>query len=332
MKEVLSQQEIDSLLNALDSGDIDSISIKDDEDKNKVRAYDFRRPIKLSKEYISTLYMIFDNFSKIMGNLLSAQIHTNINVKIGAVEQISFDEFINSTPNPSLMAVFHSKPLGGNQIIEINTQLCEQIIELMCGGLDNSSHTRTTKKKRFTDIEIGILEDIITIILKAFESAWKEIIVIQSEIDILETNPQMIQNMSPNEPVILTSFAVEIFNNTSLINICIPYVSLEDITDKLSIKSWYDFERNTNETDREALSNGIMASSVNLEVALGKATITVDDFLQLDTGDIFQLDMKTTDPLKMYVEDKLHYLVKPGVFNGKLAVEVLQYIEGDVEQ
>lgn len=332
MKPVLSQQEIDSLLNALNSGDIDATTIKEDEEKNKVRTYDFRRPIKLSKEYISTLYMIFDNFSKIVGNLLSTQIHTNVNVRIGGVEQISFDEFINSTPNPSLMGVFHSKPLGGNQVIEINSQLCEQIIELMCGGLDSSTHTKLTKKKSFTDIEIGILEDIVIVILRAFEAAWSEIVDIKSEIDLLETNPQMVQNMSPNEPVILTSFAVEILNNTSLINICIPYVSLEDITDKLSIRSWFDFERTSNEKDKEILTNRIMASSVSLEVSLGKASITVDDFLQLDTGDVFQLDMKTRDPLKMYIEDKLHYLVKPGVFNGKLAVEVLQYIEGDVEQ
>ncbi|MPW24763.1 flagellar motor switch protein FliM [Alkalibaculum sp. M08DMB] len=332
MKQVLSQQEIDSLLNALNTGEIDPDAIKEEEEKNKVRSYDFRRPIKLSKEYINTLHMIFENFSKISANLLSTQIRTNVNIAVGAVEQISYDEFIHSIPNPTLMGIFHSKPLNGNQVLEINPQFCLQVIELMCGGSESKSNKSATKKEKFTDIELGILEDIVLSILKSFESAWSEIIDIETEIDSLETNPQLVQNMSPNEPVVLISFSVEVFESNSFINICIPYVSFENITDKLSIRSWFDFEKDTGEENKDLLSQRLMTSIVNLEVSLGKSSITVDDFLQLEVGDILQLDMKTTDPLKMYVEDKLHYVVKPGESNGKIAVQVLQYIEEDVEQ
>ena len=332
MKQVLSQQEIDSLLNALTSGEIDPASIKEEEERNKVRSYDFRRPIKLSKEYINTLYMIFENFSKMAGNLLTTLIHTNVNMKVGAVEQISFDEFIRSTPNPTLMSIFRSKPLSGTQVLEVNPQFCLQVIELMCGGIESNYNKIPKKKEKFTDIELGILEEVISNILKAYQAAWSEVIDIETEIDSLETNPQLVQNMSPNEPVIFTSFIVEIFKNKSFINICIPYVSLESIIEKLSIRNWFDFEKETTDIHNEILTERIKLAKVNLEVTLGKSTITVDDFLQLELGDIIQLDMKTRDPLKMYVEDKLHYLVKPGVYNDKLAVQILQYIEEDVEQ
>lgn len=332
MKQVLSQQEIDSLLNALNTGEIDPDAIKEEEEKNKVKSYDFRRPIKLSKEYINTLHMIFENFSKLAGNYLSTQIRTNVSLKVGAVEQISFDEFIHSIANPTLMGVFHSRPLSGNQILEINPQLSLQIIELMCGGGESRFNKNLAKKENFTDIELGILEEIILSILKSFEAAWSEIIDINCEIDTIETNPQLIQNMSPNEPVILISFSVDVFNNNSFINICIPYVSFENIIEKLSFRNWFDFEKETADVNKDLLSSRLINSVVNLEIGLGKSTITVDDFLQLETGDILQLDMKITDPLKMYVEDKLHYLVKPGEFNGKLAVQVLQYIEEDVDQ
>lgn len=100
----------------------------------------------------------------------------------------------------------------------------------------------------------------------------------------------------------------------------------------MSIKSWFDFEKETDERNKEIITERIMASFVDLEVSLGKATITVDDFLQLERGDILPLDMKIADPLKMYIEGKLHYLVKPGIFNEKIAVQVLQYIEEDVEE
>lgn len=332
MKQVLSQQEIDSLLNALNTGEIDPEAMKEEEEKNKVKSYDFRRPIKLSKEYVNTLHMIFENFSKLVGNLLSTQIRTNVTLAVGAVEQISFDEFIHSIPNPTLMGVFHSKPLNGNQVLEINPQFCLQVIELMCGGGESKYNKGLMKKEKFTDIELGILEEMVTSILKSFEAAWSEIIEIETEIDSIETNPQLVQSMSPNEPVILISFTVEVFNNNSFINICIPYVSFENIIEKLSFRNWFDFEKEPNDENNEIITNRLMSSIVNLEIGLGKSTITVDDFLHLETGDILQLDMKITDPLKLYVEDQLHYLVKPGEFNGKLAVQVLQYIEEDVEQ
>lgn len=331
MKQVLTQQEIDSLLNALNSGEIDPDTLKDEEEKNKVKTYDFRRPIKLSKEYINTLYMIFENFSKLAGNLMSTQVRTNVNMKIGAVEQISFDEFIRSTPNPTLMGIFRSKPLSGTQVLEVNPHFCEQYIELVCGGFESNYSKRMSKKEKFTDIELSLMEELVSNILKSYEAAWSEIIEINTFIDLIETNPQMVQNLSPNEPVILASFIVEIFSEKSFINLCIPYISIESIMDKLSFKNWFDFEKESVEENKENISERLMSSDVNLEVSLGKSSITINDFLQLEEGDILQLDMKTNDPLKMYVEDKLHYLVKPGVLNDKLAVEVLQYIEGDVE-
>lgn len=331
MKQVLTQQEIDSLLNALNSGELDPDTLKEEEEKNKVRTYDFRRPIKLSKEYINSLYMIFENFSKLAGNLMSTQVRTNVSIKIGAVEQISFDEFIRSTQNPTLMGIFRSKSLSGIQLLEINPHFCEQIIELMCGGFESDYSKRISQKDKFTEIELSILEDLVINILKSYDAAWSEIIDIDTTLDGLETNPQMIQSLSPNEPVILASFTVEIFKEKSFINLCIPYISIENIMDKLSLKNWFDFEKETADENKEILSDRLMSIDVNLEVSLGTSSVTINEFLQLEKGDILQLDMNTNAPLRMYVEDELHFLVKPGVSNDRLAVEVLQYIEGDVE-
>ncbi|MBF7096339.1 flagellar motor switch protein FliM [Alkalibacter mobilis] len=331
MKQVLSQQEIDSLLNALNTGEINPEEIKEEEEKNKVRAYDFRRPIKLSKEYINTLYMIFENFAKISSNVLSNQVRTNINLTLGAVEQISFDEFVHSIPNPTIMGIFHSAPLSGNQILEINPQFAIQVIELLCGGAE-SKEKKGFKKDKFTDIELGIIEDIVVNILKGFKSAWNEILELDPVLDSLDTNPQLVQTMSPNEPVVLISFGVEIFGQKSFINICIPYVSFENITDKLSIRSWFDMGKTYDDSKyKEQISERLVSTEVNLTVEMGKTILTVDDFLHLEPGDIVQLDMRTDKPMKMYVEDKVHYLVQPGLHKDKLAVQVLQYVEEDVE-
>lgn len=331
MNQVLSQQEIDSLLNALHTGEIDPDTIKEEEEKNKVKSYDFRRPIKLSKEYINTIYMIFENFSKMAGNAVSNMIHSNVDIKIGAIEQVSFDEFVHSIPNPTLIGLFHSKQLKGSQFIEINPQFCGQVIELMCGGAESSYTKNLRKKNTFTDIEIGILEETVLSILKAFEASWNDVIELETELDDLQTNPQLVQSMSPNEPIILISLILELLDNKSFMNICIPYMSFEDITDKLSMKNWFDFEKEGNENNREILADRIKSLIVDIEVDLGKTYLTVDDFLQLEEGDIIQLNSRINDPLQMFIEDRLHYLVKPGEVDNKLAVEVLQYIEEDVE-
>ena len=329
MKQVLSQQEIDALLNALSTGEIDPETIE--EETNKVRSYDFRRPIKLSKEYINTIQMIFENFSKIADNLLSTQLRTNVDINLGSLEQISYDEFIRSIPRFTLAALFTSDNLGGTQIMEINPQFCLQVIELVCGGSPSDYTEKLSKKDSFTDIELGILEELVRNLLTAFESAWSEILDIKTNIDSIETNPQLTQTMSPNEPVVLASFTVEIFETRSFINICIPYISFEQILDKLSFKSWFDFEKEVDEDNREVLEKRVKSVAVDLEVLIGKAYLTVSDFLQLEKGDVFQLDLKTTDPLKLYIEGKPYYLVRPGKVNDKYGVEILQYIEEGVD-
>ena len=329
MKHVLSQQEIDSLLNALNTGEIDAEEPV--EEKDDIRSYDFRRPIKLSKEYINTLSMVFESFSKLVGNLLTSQLNTGVEVGLGAVEQISFDEFIRSIPKTTLMGIFHSKPLGGIQILEINPQLCMLIVELVCGGIESKHKLTRSVVDEFTDIELGILEESVDIILDAFESAWKDIIHLDTNLDYLETNPQMIQSLSPNEPVVLISFIVDVLDTRSFMNICIPFVSFENIMDKLSMKNWFDFENESDDKSKDIIEDRIMSSDVELTVGLGESKMTIDDFLNLEVGDIIKLDERIVDPLKMYIEDQPHYWVRPGEYNGRLAVQVLEFMEEDVD-
>lgn len=328
-QQVLSQQEIDALLDAMDSGEIDTEQMVEELDSPKVKPYDFRRPVRLSKEYLSTITMVFEDFSKIAVNLLSTQLRKPVDIKIAAIEQVSFDEFVHSVPSFTLMGIFQSKPLSGMQIIEINPQFSLQMVELLCGFGELSDEILPSDKDSFTDIERAILEDVTTSFLRSFETAWKEITELKVELEYTETNPQLLQTMSPNEPVLLVTFSVTLDEQKTFINMCVPYIFFEDMLDKLSFRNWFHSGKEFDSSERGQISKNLEQVPLNLEVLLGESQMTISDFLEMEEGDIIQLNEKTSKPLTMYVEDKPYYKVKPGMIEDQLAVEVMKFMGGE---
>lgn len=333
MDQVLSQQEIDRLLNAMDSGEIDQETVEEENEQAKVKSYDFRRPTKLSKEYINTLHMIFEDFSKVGSNLLSTQLRTNVSFQLAAIEQISYDEFIHSIPKFTLLGLLQSKPASGIQMIEMNPQLCMLIVELLFGGIEVRQQANemeeVSDKKSFTDIELAVLEEVVTQLAVAFKNSWKDIVELSTELEALDTNPQLLQNMSPNEPVVLVTFTVKILKIQTFINICIPYVFFEGIIDKLSFRNWFDSNQSSNQGEVDELQKSLNNVQLELEVLLGESQMNLSDFLHLAPGDVIKLDRKITDPLETFIEGKPFYRVIPGKKNDQLAIELIDKLEGD---
>lgn len=327
MKQVLSQQEIDSLLNAISSGQIpkdDLVSEKDE--PSKVKPYDFQRPFKLSRDYVDTLHMVFESFSKLAGMGISNQIIANVDMKVSAIEQISYEEFLRSVPISTVVGLFKSDPLPSNQILALSPPLCMQIIEMMCGGSRSSSFDEVNKTN-FTDIELTILEEVMIGLLRSFQYAWSEISEIETELILVDSNPQSVQAISPNEPVVLITLSIEISGQKNYLNLCIPYLSFDNIMEKLSLRNRFRRQGDVLEEHRKLLEKHLLNVSVDVEVSLGKSLIAVEDILELEPGDLIQLDMSIHEPLSMYVENVEYYLVKPGLVDGKLAVEVVEYLE-----
>ncbi|MGX7023596.1 flagellar motor switch protein FliM [Vagococcus hydrophili] len=332
MTQVLTQQEIDALLNAMSSGEIDEKAYLDKEEESNVKSYDFRRPTKLSKEYINTLFMIFEDFSKYAGNHLTTQIRSNVSLKLASIEQISYDEFIHSIPKFTLLGLFQSTPLSGVQMIEINPQFSMILVELLCGGSETEiGKFKNQEKKGFTDIELALLEEVYKILILAFETAWNDIVELDCHLNGLDTNPQLLQNMSPNEPVVLVTCTVSVLNQKTFINLCIPYVFFEGIMDKLSFRNWFDSDKGFNQEDNDHLHKNIKSVDLGLQAVLGTTQMTLSDFINLEVGDAISLDQKISEPLKMYAGDQFFGYVKPGKKEKRLAVEVLEISEGESE-
>jgi flagellar motor switch protein FliM len=328
MADVLSQSEIDALLAALSTGELTPDEVPKDEEKQKVKPYDFRSPQKFSKDHIRTLELIHDNYARIISNYLTAQVRSNVKVKIESVQQITYEEFIHSVPNPTILTIFKMPPLNGSVLFETNPQFVFEVIDVLLGGKGTGKY----KTREFTDIDKNIMRVINTGLISNLKLAWDDVLEVHTEIEGLETNPALNQTLAPNEPVALITFSVEMGKSSTFINICIPYLSIEKVLDKLVVQYWFeDTNEGVLEESRGKLRNRLNIVNMNLTAVLGTVNITVDDFLRLGTGDVLTLNEKTNMPIKLMVEDKPYCYGKPGILGKNMGVQILDIIDKDVE-
>lgn len=328
MADVLSQNEIDALLSALSAGELepDEVAVKEEE-KHKIKLYDFRSPQKFSKDHIRTLELVHDNYARIISNYLTGQIRQNTKIKLETVEQITYEEFMHSVQNPTFITAFKMPPLTGTIIFEMNAQFSFQVIDILLGG----NGDRKSKTKEFSDIDKNIMRQITTGMIRNLKLAWEGTLDIEPEVEGVETNPALNQTLAPNEPVALITFSVELGKRSTFINMCIPYISIEKLLDKLVIryKGQNDDEKLKAEC-RTKIEEGIQKIDIEVVAELGRTNLTVTDFLKLTTGDIIKLDNRSKDPIKLYVGEEECYYAKPGVTGKNMGVMILDITDKEV--
>lgn len=321
MKKVLSQDEIDSLINAMSSGELVEELI---EERPQIEAknYDFRRPNKLSKDHIHSMENLYENYCRITGNILTTHLRTRVELKVASIEQLSYGEFIKSIPNPTILAVFRMEPLRGPIIMEANSSLGFQFINFLCGG----AYEDRTSLRNFTEIEMVLIRDIFELIIATNTPAWSDIAEVEPVFERIETNPQLNQSLSFGESIVLLTLKISLGDHQNIMNLCIPYRALDTVIDKLHSMQYFnmiDFD-DRNNVFKETIQTNIEDSNLNIDVLLGKTAITVNDFLDLQEGDVLTLSNTVDELLEMYIEDNLYYYVQPGLVNRKMSVQIIQ--------
>lgn len=322
MADVLSQSEIDSLLSALSSGEIEAEDVKKEE--HKVRIYDFRRPQKFSKEHIRTLELIHDNYSRLVSNYLTGKTRQNAKVKLVSVEQITYDEFIHSVSNPTVLVNFKFEPLNGLLTLEFNPDFAFSLIDILFGGNGEKRYA----VKEFTEINKITMQNVAKEMLEQLKIAWDDILSVNPSYDSMENNPALNQTLAPKEPISLLTFSIELGKNTSIMNLCIPYASVESHVDKLVFE--YGFETDSKDDKkeyREHIETKIKGVNIDISVELGQTQIMMRDFVNLSVGDVVRLDNFVTDPVKVKIEDRQCYYARPGLIAGNRGVEILDVIK-----
>ncbi len=330
MTEVLSQDEIDQLLTAISSGEVDTAEVHQATDQRKIKIYDFKRPDKFSKDQIRTVSIMHETFARLTTTSLSAQLRSLVHVHVASVDQLTYEEFIRSIPNPTTLAVINMDPLKGSAILEIDPSVTFSIIDRLFGGKgEGSKFTRD-----LTDIEQSVMEGIIVRILGNLREAWSTVIDLRPRLGQIETNPQFAQIVPPTEMVVLVTLETKVGEVEGMMNFCIPYLTIEPIISKLSAQYWYSSVRRGTTTEnlnilRERLEN----VEVTLVAEIGHMNLTVREVLALRVGDIIRLDgVRVTDPLVLKIGERKKFLCRPGVVGNKLAVQVTKKLEGMDEE
>jgi flagellar motor switch protein FliM len=329
MVDVMSQNEIDALLAALSSGEMDAEELKKEETQKKIRAYDFKRAVRFSKDHIRSLTRIHENFARYLTTYFSAQLRTFVQISVVQVEQLPYDEFIRSIPKMTILNIFEAEPLEGRMVLEVHPNVAYAMLDRLLGGVGAAP----SKMGALTEIETIIMEKIFSRAFDSLQEAWKTVIDINPRMEALETNPQFMQIVSPNETIALISLSTKIGDTTGMINLCIPHVVIEPIMSKLSVHHWFVSQKKSRVPEEvEALQHRVHRAKLPIVAELGESQITISEFLSLTVGDVISLNKPVEDGLAIRIGDKLKYIGSPGTIKDRIAVQIDEIVSEGVEE
>lgn len=323
MGDILSQNEIDDLLAQLNTGEINVHEFKRESGEKKIKEHDFKRPSKFAKDHLRTMQIIHENYARYITNFLSGYLRTLVQVDVISIEAVQYSEFTNSIANPAVLAIINFSPMPGSIVFDFSPAIAYALIERILGGKVSGIE----KVRGFTEIEIAILMRIISQMLTFMTEPWENVAVVRPTLDRIETNAQFAQIMNPTEMVALVTFQAKVGEVEGLMNLCIPHMVVEPVMSKFSTKIWFSMiEKGTTEETKKSIEMKVQETNVPVIAVLGRTSLMVSEFLQLQVGDVLPLNTTVNGDLEVMVGELHKFNAKPGVRNKRAAVKITEVI------
>lgn len=293
--------------------------------REKITPYDFKRPERVGKEQMRALQTLHEGFGRNFAAGLSAMLRSMVEVKLTSVDQLTYSEFVFSLENPTCFNLLRADPLEGTLILDINPSILYPIIDRLLGGSQEHS---PLARRPLTEIELRLVARITGLFLEELRHAWENVLELHLEVTRVESNPQLVQIVPPNEVVVLISFEVALGEIRGMVNLCIPYNSIERISGKLTANSWVTYsKRSASEESIAKVSNALRCSLVELRVRLARTRITAGELIGLRVGDIITTQKDVHSPLLVTVEGVPKFHAGPGAFKGHKAIQITAQID-----
>lgn len=320
--QILSQEEIDALLTAMDSGEID-VAEEKPEAVVEVRPYDLTAQNIMQRGQFDALEEVYDKFVNLFQGSLSSLFQRTISVKAISRETVKFGEFIKAFSNPTGFIIFGMEPLIGSALLAFEPNLVFSLIDCMFGGDGKPME----KIREFTMIERRMLQRMAMAVLKDLEIAWEAAYRIRPALRKIETKPEFVYLVNPSDQLIIVVFAISTESFSGNIHLCLPYLMLEPIKEQLS--SSYLREKDRASSFGEEIRKLLGRTEVNIVAELGKTVYSVQDILNFEVDDVLQLNTGPQNHVVVNIERVPKYLGMPGVVKGSKAVQITETIDQD---
>ncbi|MBE3609349.1 flagellar motor switch protein FliM [Campylobacter californiensis] len=331
MADILSQEEIDALLEVVDEGG-DTSSIGEQEvsqtEQKQIIIYDFKRPNRVSKEQLRAIKGIHDKLARNLASQISSVMRSIVEIRLHSVDQMTYGEFLMSLPSPTSFNVFSIKPLDGNCVLEINPSIAFPMIDRLLGG--NGENFETSRE--LTDIEINLLDAVLRMIMQRLKESWAMITDMYPNVEAKESSPNVVQIVSQNEIVIMVVMEIIVGNSSGMINLCYPVIYLEPILGRLANRDIMLGETSAKKSRNKELKTLIGRAEVLYEAILGQAVVSVNEFLNLKEGDILRLDRGADDKAIVCIDKKEVFLAEVGLHRFRKSIKIEKLIRSDKDE
>lgn len=307
----LSQQEIDAVFQNTQERKPESPAVK----------FDFRRPDRIPKSQVRAIHLLHDNFVRNLVSSLSAYLRSYLTVNLVSVEQLSYGEFLDGLPSPTCIVSLGLSPYDGNGILELNPTLVFPILEMLLGG---SGKSTVSIQRDITEIEQKLLDGLFRIILQDLREAWKAVTAVDFTIEAMETDPQSLHLLAPNEAVVSIGIEVRIGDTVGMMNIAMPSIVIKMMRQKFD-QQWSVRKTRASEAEQSRILRVLREGSAALEVRMEGPTITVRDLLDLREGHLLTFDYPVERPVELLVNGA-HKFTGQVVSTGKKRACLLEKI------
>ena len=325
--EALSQSEIEALLATLPGEEGGALPVAaTPSSKKQVRTWDFRKPDKFSKDHLRSLLALHQSFARIASNALTARLRTTATMKVTSVDQGLYEEYIDLLPAQSIVNVVSLKPLEGNIVFELQPALAMVMMDRLLGGRGSAGDP----KHELTDIELALVRNLVRTVLDSMREAWLNLQEVEPNIEDVANSPTLVQVAAPSDIVVIVLLEVQIGQQLGTISLCLPHLVLEPLMHRLSAQVWVtSSRRHTNTPEaRASIEDNLKRATVKVSAELGSTSLTVEELVRLQEGDVLLLDPGSVRSARLKVVDQYKFRGVPGLVGGRLAVQVTE-AEGD---
>lgn len=326
MGKVLSQEEIDALLNDAKKGkDLDDLG---QEKKIAAYPYDWKNPQKINQEHKRQLKQIFQIFATTFSTYLQSTIKSIVDINLIDISTVGYSDYLLSVSEPTCMYKLYLDKLKSHASIEIQPQLVYFLVDKLLGG----NGTAIDISRAISPIEESIMLRIMQNCFLSLKEAWKQKFPgLNFQYSGFENNPNFI-NIAPTADVVsIFIFEVSIKEEMFNFTICFPSMVLDPIIEKLTTSGWQTQE-NISKKNINIIEDYIKFSSLEVIVELGETEISVQDMLDLKVGDVIELPKLVSEPLLLKIDNLPKYYVKAGVEGNMKAFELLRPLSPEEER